>query len=245
MARAKKDGYTLLAGSSSTIVISPIISKEATYDPLKEFIPLGYPGHIPAAYAVKSDSAFKSFGDLVEYARKNPGKLKYAGGGGANPSFFSVQLLCKKNNLKITTIPFKSGQEATVALLGGHVDMTASNFISMGSHIKAGTLRGLALNANTRHPDFPDIPSTVELGYPYMTLSAWVGVLAPAGVPQPIVDTLVSALEKAFKDPEVVQRLTATGFMVEYLGPEEFRKHIESEIGIVGELAKDVGLSKK
>lgn len=240
VARAKKDGYTLLGGVFSTEV-TPLITKEATYDPLKDFFPLGYFGFSPMICSVRSDSPFKSFGELIEYARKNPGKLKDAHGGGVGaPAYLDLQLLSTKNNIKITIIPFSGGAEATLTLLGGHVDMTLSSALTQGAQIKAGKLRPLAITSKKRFPLFPDIPTMTELGYPHLSIETWLAVFAPTGVPQPVLKILIPAVEKAFKDPEVIARATAAYIVVEYMGPEALRKFMESETDLLRKLIKEI-----
>lgn len=244
-AHAKKDGYTLLAGGQGTVVVAPLISTEATYDPLKDLTPLGYFGSVPSVFAVRNDAPFKSFGDLVEYARKNPGKLMNAAGGMATSSQFNLDILCAKNNLNITSVPFKGGGEATVALLGGHVDMTSSGVLTLGPQIRAGQLRALAITSKKRFPAFPDIPTTTELGYPDLNFVLWVGALAPSGLPQSVLNVLLPAVEKAFKDREVIDKASKAYFMADYKGPAAFRSLLESEISRVGKIVKDANLRDK
>ncbi len=242
--KSKKDGYTLLAATDTPLVVMPVISKEVTYDPLKDVIPIGHLGYAPSVFAVKSDSPFKSLVELIGYARKNPGKLKNASSGFGTESFFNLQLLCHKENVKIPSIPFKSGGEVVVALLGGHTDLSSSTLASLGPQLKAGTLRGLAVCSPKRHPDFPNIPTTAEIGYPDVNLAVWLALFAPAGVPKQVVDVLVPAAEKVFKNPEVVQRAANAGVVVEYRGPEETRKLMESGIGLVKRVAPEAELIK-
>jgi tripartite-type tricarboxylate transporter receptor subunit TctC len=242
--KGKKDGYTLLAATDTPLMVMPVISKEVTYDPLKDVIPLGHLGYAPAVFAVKSDSPFKTLAELVDYARKNPGKLKNASSGIGTESFFNLQLLCSKENIKITTIPFKSGGETMASLLGGHTDLSSSSLASLGSQLKAGGLRGLAISTLKRDPDFPNIPTTAELGYPEVNLNVWLALYAPAGVPKQVVDVLVPAVEKAFKDPEVVKRATNANLVVEYLGAAETRKLLESGLATIKRIAPDADLIK-
>ena len=242
--KSKKDGYTLLAATDTPLVVMSVISKEVTYDPLKDVIPIGHLGYAPSVFAVKSDSPFKTLVELIEYARKNPGKLKNASSGFGTESFFNLQLLCHKENMKIPSIPFKSGGEVVVALLGGHTDLSSSTLASLGPQLKAGTLRGLAVCSPKRHPDFPNIPTTAEIGYPDVNLAVWLALFAPAGVPKQVVDVLVPAAEKVFKNPEVVQRAANAGVVVEYRGPEETRKLMESGIGLVKRVAPEAELTK-
>jgi tripartite-type tricarboxylate transporter receptor subunit TctC len=137
--RAKRNGYTILSATGSNIVLVPIITPEATFDVLRDFFPLGQFGSVPSVFVVRDDSPIKSFRELVEYARKNPGKLSNAVAGCGTGSYCNLQILVAKNNLNINTIPFKSGAETTTALLGGHVDMTFVTQPAVGAHLKAGT----------------------------------------------------------------------------------------------------------
>ncbi len=243
--RSKKDGYTLLSGGGAAISFMPVLSKEVTYDPLKDLIPLGDFVSVPSVFAVRSDSPLKTLEELIEYARQNPGKLKNAAGGLGTPSYFNLEILCAKNKVKITSIPFASGGEALPALLGGHVDMSSNTITTLGPQIKAGKLRALAITSKIRDPDYPDIPTTSELGYPEANFLVWLGVFAPAGVSKTVLDVLIPSLENVFKNPEVVQRAKKARFSVEYKGPEEFRKMIESEIETIKKVAKSAGLKKE
>lgn len=243
--RAKKDGYTLLQGSGTSIIILPLTSKEATYDPLKDLVPLGHFVSVPTVIGVRSDSPFKTLAELIEFARKNPEKLKNSTGGIGTFSYFNLELLCVENKIKITTIPFKSGGEALPALLGGHVDMASNTLTTLGPQIAAGKVRGLAITSKKRDPDFPNLPTTAELGFPNVSFSTWFGVFAPAGVPQSVTSVLVPALEKIFKDPDVVKRAEKAQFTVDYKGPDEFRKFIENEMALAAKVAEAAKLTKE
>jgi tripartite-type tricarboxylate transporter receptor subunit TctC len=242
--KAKKDGYTLLASTDTPLMVMPVISKEVMYDPLRDLVPLGHFGYALSVIAVRKESPFKTLAELVEYARKNPGKLKNASSGVGTESYFNLELLCHKENISIPSIPFKSGGENLVSLLGGHTDLSTSSLASLSAHLKAGTIRALAICAKKRHLDFPDVPSTAELGYPDMNLAVWLAVYAPAGVPKQVIDVLVPAVKKAFTDPEVIKRGVNAGLVVEYLGPEETRKLLTSGLELIKVLAKKAGLAK-
>ena len=235
--RGKKDGYTLLATTDTPLILMPVISKEVTYDPLNDVIPLGYFGYAPSVFAVRSDSPIKTLADLIDYARKNPGKLKNASAGVGTESHFNLELLVREEHLKIGSVPFASGGEAVVALLGGHTDMSSNSVASLGPQLKAGTLRGLAISSKKRHPDFPHIPTTAEAGHPELNFEVWLALFAPKGVPQQVIDVLVPAVEKAFKSPEARQRAMNAGLVVEYLGPQETRKLLESGTAAVRRVA--------
>jgi len=245
VAKGKKDGYTILATTDTPLLVMPVISsKEVTYDPLKDFIPIGYFGYAPSIFAVRSDSPFKTLADLVDYARKNPGKLKNASTGLGAEARFNLDLLCHKENIKIPSIPFESGGQAVTALLGGHTDMSSNSLASLSPHLKAGKIRGLAISMKTRHPEFPNIPTTGELKYPDVNFVVWLAVFAPTGVPKQVVDTLIPAVEKAFKAPEVIQRGSNAGLIIDYLGPDETKKLMETGIQLVKQVAAEAGLIK-
>ena len=246
VARAKNDGYTLLGASQAALVSAPTINKKTCpYDPVKDFDYIGRFGSVPSIFVVRSDSPFKTLVELVEYVRKNPGKVKNASAGTGSTSEFNLELLAANNKIKIPSIPFKSGGEAMVAVLGGHFDMTCNTLTSLGGQIKAGKLRGLAITSMKRVADFPDILTTAELGFPYININGWQGVAAPANLPRHVFDALAAAVNAAFHNPEVIQRAAKAGFTMEFMGPAEFKKSVEEELVIVEKIARETGLIEK
>ncbi|MBP1698007.1 MAG: hypothetical protein H6Q41_3195 [Deltaproteobacteria bacterium] len=243
--KGKKDGYTLLGTTGTPLIIMPNISREVTYDPVKDLIPIGRLGSAPSVFAVRSDSPFKTLKELIEYARQNPGKLKNGAGGVGTESNFNLAILCSKEKINITSVPFQSGGEAVPALLGGHVDMSSNTLASLGAQVKAGKLRGLAIGTKKRHPDFPDVPTVAEVGHPEANFAVWFAVYAPAGTPKQVVDVLVPAVEKVFHSPEVIQRCAKLGIEHDYMGPADTRKLIETQLQIVEKVAKEAGMQKK
>jgi tripartite-type tricarboxylate transporter receptor subunit TctC len=243
--KGKKDGYTLLGTTGTPLIIMPNISREVTYDPLKDLIPIGRLGSAPSVFAVRSDSPFKTLKELIEYARQNPGKLKNGAGGVGTESNFNLAILCSKEKINITSIPFQSGGEAVPALLGGHVDMSSNTLASLGPQVKAGKLRGLAIGSKMRHPDFPDVPTVAEVGHPEANFAVWFAMYAPTGAPQQVVDVLVPAVQKVFESPEVIQRCAKLGIEHDYMGPADTRKLIEMQLRTVERVAKEAGMQKK
>jgi len=242
--RAKKDGYTLLHSSEGAIITLPIISKEVPYDPLKELFPMGNFTTAPSVIAVKSDSPFKTLNDLVEYARKNPGKLKSTSGFLWNASHVDLEIFCANTKIKIPTIPYEAGGEAIAALLGGHVDLVSLTISTVKPHIKAGKIRGLVYTSKIKSPELPDIPNTAELGYPSENFTPWFGIFAPAGLPQPVLDVLIPAVEKTFKNPEVVQKAASLDYVSKYMNPEEFRRFIEEQTRVLRRIAETALIKK-
>jgi tripartite-type tricarboxylate transporter receptor subunit TctC len=245
VAKAKKDGYTLLWGTIISMTLLPIMSKEVPYDAAKDFKPLAHFLTVPSVFAVKSDSEFKTMGELIEYARQNPGKLKAAASGSMTVSAFNLALLCSKNNVNIVTIPFEGGGEIISSILGGHVAIAASTLAGLGPQIRAGKLRGLAITSPTRHPDFPNMPTTVELGLPYMNINMWQGIFAPAGTPDSALNVLAPALESVSKNQEFIQLAVKAGLTVDYKGPKQFQELIASETPVIRQIAKEAKLSRQ
>jgi tripartite-type tricarboxylate transporter receptor subunit TctC len=245
VAKAKKDGYTLLAGSGSAIVNGPILRrKECPYDPLKDLIPLGNFVSASTVFAVRADSPFKTLEDVKEFARKNPGKIKAGIGGVDNDSHFNLMLFESSNKIKITAIPFKGGGESLAAILGGHVDMASNTLSTFAENIKAGKLRALCVVSKTRYPDFPDVPTTMEIGEKDVNLSSWQGVFVTGGVPRNVIDVLVPTFEKIFKNPELQKMAEKAQFRPDYMGPEEYRQFIEMCIQTVDRMAREALLIK-
>ena len=244
-ARARKDGYTLVQVNESPILTMPIISKEVTYDPLKDLTPLAHFVTLPSFLAVRSDSPFKTLDDLVAYAKKNPGKLRNSTGPLWTASHVGLEVFCDSANIKIMTIPYGSGGEAVAALLGGNLDLISLVPSAVAPHIKAGKIRALAFTSKIKDPNFPEVPTTNQLGYRHENFDGWLGLFAPAGIPQQSLDVLVPALEKTFKNPEIVERFAKIGTIVQYMGPKEFKSYIETRIPIMRKIAQDNNLIQK
>lgn len=242
---AKNDGYTLLAGDQACIVISPLLMKEPAFDPLKDLVPIAYMGSSCSVFAVRADSQFTSLNQLIDYAKKNPGKLNNAVAGFGTAGQFNTEILSSHNNLNIVSIPFKSGPEAVTAVIGGHADLVASSFITLGPHIKSGRLRALAVSSGRRFPAFPDIPTTTEAGHPYVNIVYWGGALfAPPGTSQRVISVLASAAEKAFNDPQVIERARNAYIDVEYKNGAELKKYLDVEIPRTAKIINDAKMEK-
>jgi tripartite-type tricarboxylate transporter receptor subunit TctC len=242
---AKNDGYSLLAGDQASVVISPLLMKEPPFDPLKDLVPMAYLGSSCSVFAVRSDSPITSLPALIDYAKKNPGKLNNAVAGFGTAGQFNTEILAARNGLNIVSIPFRSGPEAVVAVLGGHADIVSSSFITLGPHIRSGRIRALAVSSGRRFPAFPEISTTTEAGHPYVNIVYWGGALfAPPGTPQRVLSVLVPALEKAFNDPQVIERARNAYIDVEYKNPADFRKYLEAEISRIAKIIGDSKLQK-
>ena len=241
--KAKKDGYTILLTTNAALVANRILNPEtASYDPLKDLTPLGLSTRTPIVIAVRQEAPYKSFGELVEFAKKNPGKIRVGTVGPGSAGHLNVELTNSLTGAGLTVVPFKGGAPGITAILGGHVEGVAFSLGALSSHLKSGALRGVVIS--TQFPDHPEIPTLPQLGYRQNLLGVWFGFFAPAGVPAEVTKVLVPAIEKAVKEPSVATKLAGLGIVQEYQPPEKLVNEIREEHRIVEELARKAGLIK-
>jgi tripartite-type tricarboxylate transporter receptor subunit TctC len=224
---AAPDGYTILV-TPPPIALIPIVNKNSSFA-LKDFTPLGLATSSPNTTVVKSDAAWKSFEDFVAEAKKNPGSITYGSAGPGTTPHFIGELVKLKAKIDMTHVPLGSESAAATAVLGGHVNIAFLTLGTTRSHIEAGTMRALAVASNKRLKDFPNLPTTVEKGFPELNLKVWVGFFAPAKTPPAVTKRLASALSEALKDPEVVAQIEKAQALVENLGPQETAKFLTEE----------------
>ncbi|MDI7259865.1 MAG: tripartite tricarboxylate transporter substrate binding protein [Thermodesulfobacteriota bacterium] len=233
---AKPDGYTILT-SPPGIVMIPILTPGIGFK-LEDFIPIGLAVSIPSVITVKADAAWKTLSDLIQDAKRNPGKLTYSTAGPGTTPHFAGELLKIEIGTDIVHVPMGGEAPAVTGILGGHVNLTFVSLGAVSEHLKAGTLRALALMYPMRIKDFPDIPTTKELGYPKLMTTAWHGYFFPAKTPKEIVVKVAKAFETALKDKEVIGRIEKAGMLVEGMILEEANKFFQDEEKKWSEVAK-------
>jgi tripartite-type tricarboxylate transporter receptor subunit TctC len=242
--KSKKDGYTLAYTSSSALVYAPVTNMEMVpYDPFKDLEPLGMHAVFPNAIAVQETSPWKSFLELVDYAKKNPGKLRVSTIGIGSTPHFDLAMIQHLTGAQFTMIPFKGGPPALTALLGGHVEVTLNAVSLISPHVNSGKLRFLLLTNKMRQ--FSSVPIVTELGYKQDLLIAWFALYAPAGIPEDVKKVLVAAIEKAVKNPESKAKIEELGFIVDYKSPEELAKLVAEDYERAKTLAAKMDLRKQ
>ncbi len=241
--KSKKDGYTLLYANTSAVVYAKASNPEIVpYDPAKDLEPLGLHCFFPLTVTVQEGSPWKTFGELVDYARKNPGNVRVSTPGQGSIDHFNLEIIKSLTGTQFTMVPFKGGAAAITALLGGHVDVACIANSLSGPHVKAGKLRILLLTNKMR--EFPSVPTITELGYKQDLLSAWFALFAPAGISEEAKKVLVPAIEKTIKNPELETKIEKLGFIVDYKSPAELKKIQVSDYETARFLAVKLGLSK-
>jgi tripartite-type tricarboxylate transporter receptor subunit TctC len=240
--RSKKDGYTLLFGSASSFVYAPASNPEVVkYDPLKDAEPLGLHYFSPQTITVKSDAPWKTFAQLVDYAKKNPGKVRVSTMGVGSQPHFVLDMIESLTGAQFTHVPFEGGESVITAVLGGHVEATLDTLLKVKSHVDGGKMRILLMT--NKMPGYSDIPTITELGYKQSLPGVWFGLYAPAGIPEEVRKILVPAVEKAIKitKPKIEQ----LGNLCDYKSPAEVRKITEQEYERALGIAVKMGLRKK
>ena len=246
VSKAKPDGYTLVLSATAPMNINPHVYKSISYDPIKDFEPIGQTTWLPYVLVSNNSKGIKSFSSLIDYAKNNPGALTYASIGNGTTSHLLMELLTKSTGTKMTHVPYSGSSQAQTDIIGGNVDITFDTLVSALPHIKSGKLNPLAVSVNQRAQLAPDIPTIEELGIPNFNMGAWLGFFAPKGTPEPIIQKLHQEINKAVTDPVINQRLTALGSeVVTSNSPEEFSKMVSDNYHVWGNIVKDTGLEKK
>src|SRR5499427_9085400 len=228
VARAAPDGYTLLVATSS-LAINPSIYPDVGYDPRKDFAPIGLMATSQNVLLVNPSVAAGSVAELIARARAEPGRFTFASTGGGNSVQLAAQLFAEMAHVTITQVPYKGNAPALTDLLGGHVDMMFSPLPGAVGLVRDGKVRALAVTGRARSPLFAELPTIAEAGLPGYESELHYGIVAPAGVPRPVVDKLNAALRAALDAAEVRQRLSAVGAEVLASTPEAYAADIASE----------------
>jgi tripartite-type tricarboxylate transporter receptor subunit TctC len=240
VAKAKPDGYTLLVGSQSPNVISPLVKPGLGYT-TEDLIPICGYSKIAVMINAKTGGPWKTLQEFIENAKKNPGKYNYGTYGALSMAQFVMELLCKQAGIKMTHIPFEGSPKANAALLGGHVDIACTT--GTGGLYKAGSLKILAVAEKKRLPDTPEVPTLTELGYP-IQLDAQYAFCVPKGTPKEIIEKLYDAHKKAFAKygKEMASAFEKVEQYSSFLGPEEILQRYLKEREIYAEVAKGLGV---
>ncbi|HYX80958.1 MAG TPA: tripartite tricarboxylate transporter substrate binding protein, partial [Gemmatimonadales bacterium] len=233
VANAKPDGYTLLMGSNSGMTVNPAVySKPLAYDPVKSFEPIGMVASAGLVLVVNPATPVKDLAELVQLAKAKPGSLSFASWGTGSVSHLAAEMFRAGAGIDLIHVPFKGGEPAKVAVLGGQVTMAFDNIFASTSQIHAGKLRALAVSSLQRDRGLAHVPSLAELGYKDFEVLAWVGLFAPAGTPKQIVERLSRELQSILARPDIREQLIARGAeprgssgaaMLEYMKAERDR----------------------
>jgi tripartite-type tricarboxylate transporter receptor subunit TctC len=228
VARAAPDGYTLLVATSS-LAINPSIYAHVGYDPRKDFSAVGLMAKSQNVLLINASVGAASIQEFIARAKAAPGKLTFASTGGGNSVQLAAQLFAEMAGVTLTQIPYKGNAPALTDLLGGQVDMMFSPLPAAVGLVRDGKVRALAVTGSARSSLFPDLPTIAQAGLPGYEEELHYGIVAPAGVPRPIVDKLNAALRNALAAPDVAQHFAALGAEVLASTPEAYAADIAAE----------------
>jgi len=241
VARAPRDGYTLLLGGSNNLSIAATMT-EARYDPVRDFAPIGGVAVVPYALAVRTGVPATTLGELLAYARAHPGRLNYGSSGVGSTSSLTVEWIKSATGVNIVHVPYRVTAQAILALLSAEIDVVATDLSQLTPHAKAGTLRILAVAGDKRIAAAPEIPTVAEQGIPGFAIDAWYGIVAPAGTPPDIVAKLAGALREALQSPEVQQRFDELGYETIVDTPAQFGAFIRADVERYAKVIRRAGL---
>lgn len=230
VARAEPDGYTLMVSGMPSHVLAPAMNKNAGFDPVRDFTHIAYLGGPPNVFVVHSSSSVQNFKDLLALMRSQKDGVEYA-----SPSIGSVgnmvaEYIAAKENLKLVHITYRGGGSAILDLVAGHVKVGSLTLSTTRQHILAGKLRPLVVSSAKRVPEFPDLPTLVELGYPELVVTTWYGLSGPAGISREIVDKLNREIKAAIELPEIRKHLENEMVQTMNMTPAEFTQFMQNEI---------------
>ncbi len=241
--QARKDGHTILFAQNSALTFRAVLDpRSVTYDVRRDLVPLGTASRTPTILVVRSDAPYRTFAELIEFSKKNPGQVRIGHPGAGSVGDFCVQLINALTGAELLPIPYAGAAPAITALRGGHIEGAVLSLGALSTHIKSGAFRGLV--TSSRFPEFVDIPTMRELGYQEELFGIWFSFLAPAGIPEDARKALVGAIEQAVKAPAITARLAPLGILQSYATPEQTAAEIRTELQRVGEMARTTGLVK-
>ncbi|MFL5039378.1 MAG: Bug family tripartite tricarboxylate transporter substrate binding protein [Xanthobacteraceae bacterium] len=241
VAKAPPDGHMLLMVASSYTVI-PATNSKVPYDSARDLQPIAMVGKNPLLFVVAGKLAAKTLPEFVALAKASPGKLNYASPGAASQNHLVIELFSKAAGIKLQHVPYRGGAPAITATVAGETELTVISPLASLPQIEAGNLRALAAGSLTRDPQFPDLPTVAESGFPGFEAIQWVGLLTTAGTPKPIVEKLNAEVNRALRDPDLIPKLAAQGVSPAGGGVEEFQTLIAREIRNWAEVARTANI---
>ena len=241
-ARSQPDGYTLLVHSSG-LALAPTLFPNLGFRPDTDLVAIAMIGSVPNVLIVPPSKGIKTIGEFVAYARANPGKLSFASSGVGSALHLSAERFRLAAGFEAVHVPFKSGSEAMTEVITGRVDYFFAPLATVLPFIREGQVVALAVSSRTRAEQLPDVPTTIEAGFPDSDYTPWFGIFGPAGIPAAIVLKLNQEIIKAMQSPGAREKLQKSGVQLTPISSEEFSTLLRDEIGTMGEFLRKTGLN--
>jgi tripartite-type tricarboxylate transporter receptor subunit TctC len=243
VAKATPDGYTLGGFNDSIMTMLPNLQTKMPWDILKDFEPVSLVATVEWGLVVATDAPQRSAADLIAAARKAPGNLNYGSGGNGSPQHIAMALFASQAGVSMTHVPYKGATQAAMGVAGNEVQAAFQGIATVNSLVRGGKLRLVGVTTPRRMAQFPDVPTVSESGLAGFEFNSWFAVMAPAGTPKAIVQTLHTEIAKALADPEVREKLIAQGLTPRGTSPDELAKAMRAQLGRYGELIKQAGIT--
>jgi len=230
VAKADPDGHTILVGSIGVFSINAALFKDLRYHPARDFAPITLAVTTPNVLITKPDLPANSLPELIQLAKKHPGRLSYCSSGSGSSDHLTAELLKQMSDTFAVHVPYRGGAACQTDIMGSQVDYSFQNLGAVTNYIKSGRMKALAVTARTRHPQLPNVPSAVEAGFPELVVTSWQAVAAPGKTPREVVARLHDAAVKALRSSDIGERMNQIGFDVVASTPEEFGKFMKDEV---------------
>jgi tripartite-type tricarboxylate transporter receptor subunit TctC len=243
VAKAKPDGYTLLVGNVGTQSVNPALYKKMPYDPDKAFAPIGMIAELPLVMLVTPSLPWKNIKDVVEAAKKEPGKITFASSGAGGAPHLAGEIFQQASGTKMLHVAYKGGGPAALDLMAGHVNIYFGTVLESVGHVKSGKLKGLGVTSASRSPALQELPTIAESGYAGFDTGSWIGMLAPAGTPTSIINKISADLREVLALPDTQKTLITQGATPWPMTPEQFAQRIKSDQARYGRIIKENNLS--
>lgn len=240
VAKSAPDGHTIFLATNSPLSAAPHLKKNVPYHALNDFTPISFVGNYTFFIVVHPSVPAKTLAELIDFARKNPGKLNYASGN--TTSIVSTAMFSTLAKINMTHIPYKTEPPAITDLLSGQIQLMFSSYSTVAPHLRDGKIRALVTTLPERSALIPDVPSIVEAGFPKFPIVPWAGMVGPAKMPKDVVDRLNRELNAILKRPDVRESLAKQAFAARGSSADELAAYLKEQLDIWGKAVRDAGI---
>ena len=242
VARAAPDGYTILYGTTGAMILRPFLVKDMPYDTLRDFTPISRLGNATGGIAANRDMPFNTLKEMIDYAKRNPGKVSYGSSGTGTTQHLAGVMIAQLTGADLVHVPYKGAPPAVTDLLGGRIQLVLTTMSTITPLVKAGKVKLLAIDEDRRMPQFAGVPTVFEELPGYDRLASWFGYFGPAGLPQPIVRRLATEIDRAAHTPSVKDKLESVGSLINTLPAEKFGEELKRQFEIAARQMKAAGV---
>jgi tripartite-type tricarboxylate transporter receptor subunit TctC len=242
VATAKPDGYTLVLGFDGTLVINPHVFSSIPFDTQRDLAPVGKIGDADLIIVAHPSFPAKTLPALIEYSKKQPDGVSYGTSGIGGTPHIAGELLNQQTGAKLVHVPYKGGGQAMSDALGGQIPLVFTAVAGAQQHVKSGKLTAIAVSSAKRSSSLPEVPTFIESGVPDFVVSSWVGILAPAKTPQPVIERLNRELNAVLATPEMIEQLAKLGIAPTPGTPDAFAAQIRSDLAKYGKVVRTAGI---